>query len=129
MGIFICSTVAGENQKRLDDFVDTFLPQEKIEVFRSFDHLSQKLKQPVQSESVAVLAPGSREDLLQILSWYDLLRDLRTVVIAPDHDVETVAIAHKLRPRYLTYLNGDFEDLAAVLLKMISCSHSSQPEA
>ena len=126
MDLIIYSTVSEEHQKRIDDLVNTFLPQGEIEVFRSLDDLSQKLKQPAQAESVAVLAPGSREDLLQILSRHYLLRDLRIVLIAPDHDVETVAIAHKLRPRYLTYLNGDFGDLAAVLLKMISGSRSGE---
>jgi hypothetical protein len=48
-------------------------------------------------------------------------------VIAPDHEAETTAVAHQLRPRYLTYLNGDFGDLAAVLDKMLT-DHLSNEE-
>jgi hypothetical protein len=103
------------------------LPKERIEVYRTFDNLSQRLKHPAQGESIAVLAPGSRQELREILSRRDLLRGLRTIVIAPDHEAETTAIAHQLRPRYLTYLNGDFGVLAAVLRKMVT-GHLSNGE-
>ncbi len=134
MTLFVYSTVSEENQKYIDDFIKPFSPKEKIEVFQSFDNLSKRLKLPVQSKSIAVLAPGSRRELREILSRIDLLRDFRIVIIAPDHEVETTALAHQFRPRYLTYLNGDFGDLAAVLRKMVAghiydeASSSSPPE-
>ena len=117
--LFFYSTVSEENHKRLEDLLGSLLRKGTIEVYRNFDNLSQRLKSPAQSESIVVLAPGSREDLLQILSKRDLLRDLRVILIAPDHELETTAMAHQLRPRYLTYFNGDFEALAAVLNKML----------
>jgi hypothetical protein len=120
MDLFIYSTASETNQKQLEDSFKAFMPKGKIEVFRSFDNLSQRLKLPAQPQSIAVLAPGSRRELQGILSRIDLLRDLRIIVIAPDREVETTAIAHQLRPRYLTYLNGDFGELAAVLGKMVT---------
>jgi len=119
MDLFIYSTASAANQKQLEDSFMAFAPRGKIEVFRSFDNFSQRLKLPAQPQSIAVLAPGSRQELQEILSRIDLLRDLRIIVIAPDHEAETTAIAHQLRPRYLTYLNGDFGVLAAVLGKMV----------
>lgn len=120
MDLFIYSTASETNQKQLEDSFNAFLPKGKIEVFRSFDNFSQRLKLPAQPQSIAVLAPGSRQELQGILCRIDLLRDLRIIVIAPDREVETTAIAHQLRPRYLTYLNGDFGELAAVLGKMVT---------
>jgi glycerol dehydrogenase-like iron-containing ADH family enzyme len=120
MDLFIYSTASEANQKQLEDSFKALVPKEKMEVFRSFDDFSQRLKLPAQSKSIAVLAPGSRQELQEILSRIDLLRDLRIIVIAPDREVETTAIAHQLRPRYLTYLNGDFGELAAVLGKMVT---------
>ena len=118
MDVFIYSTVSEEQQKKLEDLFGTIFPKEAIRVYRTLDDLSKRLKLPGQVASVVVLAPGSREQLLHILSKRDLLRDLRIIVIAPDHENETAAIAHQLRPRYLTYFSGDFGDLAAVLRKM-----------
>ncbi|MGA2959401.1 MAG: hypothetical protein ABSF48_27245 [Thermodesulfobacteriota bacterium] len=127
MDLFIYSTASEENRKQLEDSFKALVPKEKMEVFRSFDDFSQRLKLPAQSKSIAVLAPGSRQELQEILSRIDLLRDLRIIVIAPDHEAETTAVAHQLRPRYLTYLNGDFGDLAAVLDKMLT-DHLSNEE-
>jgi len=127
MDLFIYSTASEENRKQLEDSFKAFMPKGKIEVFRSFDNFSQRLKLPAQSQSIAVLAPGSRQELQGILCRIDLLRDLRIIVIAPDHEAETTAIAHQLRPRYLTYLNGDFGELAAVLRKMFT-GHLSNGE-
>ncbi len=119
MDLFVYSTASEANQKQLEDSFMAFVPKGKVEVFRTFDNFSQRLKLPAQPQSIAVLAPGSRQDLQEILSRIDLLRDLRIIVIVPDHEAETTAIAHQLRPRYLTYLNGDFSVLAAVLRKMV----------
>ncbi len=127
MNLFIYSTASEANQKGLEDSFKAFVPKGKIEVFRSFDNFFQRLKLPVQPQSIALLVPGSRHELQEILSRIDLLRDLRIVVIAPDHEAETTAIAHQLRPRYLTYLNGDFGELAAVLRKMFT-GHLSNGE-
>lgn len=121
MELFVYSTASEANQEQLEDSFKALLPKGKIQVFRSFDNFLQRLKLPSQPQSIAVLAPGSRQELQQILSRIDLLRDLRIIVIAPDHEAETTAIAHQLRPRYLTYLNGDFGVLAAVLRKMVTC--------
>ena len=126
MDFFIYSTVSEENHKQLEDSFNALVPKGKVEVFRSLDDFSQRLKLPAPSKSIAVLVPGSRQDLQEIISRIDLLRDLRIIVIAPDHEVETTAIAHQLRPRYLTYLNGDFGILAAVLRKMVACHLSDE---
>ena len=126
MDLFVYSTTSDANQKQLENSFKAFVPKGKIEVFRSFDNFSQRLKLPAQPQSIAVLAPGSRQELQEILSRIDLLRDFRIIVIAPDHEAETTAIAHQLRPRYLTYLNGDFGVLAAVLGKMLTGRLSSE---
>ena len=120
MDLFVFSTVSGENQEQLKESLKTFFPKRKVKICRTFEKLSRRLKLPAESGSIVVLAPGSREDLLKILSKRDLLRGLRTVVIAPDHEVETTGIAYQLRPRYLTYLNGNFGEFAAVLHKMVA---------
>jgi hypothetical protein len=126
MDLYIFSTVSEESQKHLEDLFKRFLPKKKIEVYRTLDSFSQRLKLPAEPQSIAVLAPGSRQELQEILSKIDLLRDFRIIVIAPDHEVETTAIAHQLRPRYLTYLNGDFGVLGAVLGKMLNGRLSSE---
>jgi len=124
MDVFIYATISEEQEKRLEELFRIVFPEEEIQIYRTFDDFSKKLKLSGQVGSVAVLAPGNREQLLHLLSKRDLLRDFRTIVIAPDREGGTVAIAHQLRPRYLTYLNGDFGEFAAVLRKITALGNS-----
>lgn len=125
MDIFLYSTVSKEGRRKLDELLKTVFPKKKIEVYQNFDELSRRTKHPGQGGSIGILAPGTRQELLEFLARHDLFRDLRTIVIAPDHEAETIALAHQLRPRFLTYLNGDDGDLAAVISKMVSSPSSN----
>ena len=118
MDLFIYSTVSEDKHKHLEELLKAFFPEKKMEVYRTFDNLSQRLKQAVRSETIVLLVPASRQELQEILNKRNLLHGVRTIVVAPDDEMETIAIAHQLRPRFLTYLNNDLEDLAAVMLKM-----------
>jgi hypothetical protein len=53
----------------------------------------------------------------------NLFRNSRIILIAPDRDKETIAIAHRLRPRLLTYIDSDFADVFTVLANMIGDYH------
>jgi|MudIll2142460700_1097286.scaffolds.fasta_scaffold1158294_1 hypothetical protein len=118
MDVIVYTTIPDEDGRRLESVLETVAPRENIEVYRTIHALSERLRRPVDQETVAVLAPASRWDLMGIIAVRQLLHDIRTIIIAPDQESETVAKAHQLRPRFLTYVSGDFEGLAAVLRKM-----------
>ena len=52
---------------------------------------------------------------------------LRLILILPDREKGTISKGHLFRPRYLTYADGDFLDVAAVLAKMIDHARSLSP--
>ena len=72
---------------------------------------------------IAILLAASKEELQELVSVGELLEDIRIILVLPDTDRDTVANAHILRPRYLTYVDSDFSDVAAVLSKMLSNIH------
>jgi hypothetical protein len=43
---------------------------------------------------------------------------MRIILVLPDRDDETVAMGHRLRPRMVSYNDGDYLDVAAVLIRM-----------
>jgi len=49
---------------------------------------------------------------------------MRIILILPDEDNETITMGHTLFPRFSTYADSDFKDVAAVLKKMIRQGHS-----
>lgn len=60
----------------------------------------------------------SREELSKLFLIRALSSDVRIILVLPDTEEETIAMAHRSRPRYLTYINSNFLGLATVVSKM-----------
>ena len=104
---------------RLQRVIETGISKDRIEVYRDVVSLTHRLRRPRIDLDIAVLLVSSREDLEAILSIVELFFDLRVILILPDREKETISKGHKLYPRYLSYVDGDFSDVAAVLKKML----------
>jgi hypothetical protein len=94
------------------------LPQRNIEIFRVFADLRRRLLIPLSDIRVAVLCCQTKTDLKEISSLGDLLQELKIILILPDDDLDTIAKAHSLRPRYLSWVDQNFIDIGAVLKRM-----------
>ena len=101
--------------------VESVVPRENIEVFGDLRSLSARLREPLEEEAVLILfIPANPDDLQEILSIRHLIENVRTIVVAPNQETDTVAMAHTLRPRFLTYAGEDLRTLTSVLFKMTS---------
>ena len=96
----------------------TVVPDGNFEIFRTINDLSRKLRQPKKDLMIIVLFLSDREDMLDVLNIQHLFRNTRVILVVPDLDEKTIAMAHRLRPRYLTYVNGNFPALRTVVEKM-----------
>jgi hypothetical protein len=120
MNILYYATETEGSGERLQRVIETLVPEETREVYRTIDSLSSRLCQPKDYYlTIAVLLAASRKDLADILSIHDLLCDIRIILILPDRENDTIAWGHSLQPRYLSYIDSDFTDVAAVLGKMM----------
>ena len=99
--------------------IEGLIPEKRLKAYRTLEGLSERLHRPIDPETVLIIVTYSREKLSEISPLRHVLGDVRTVVVVPDQEPTTVALAHQLRPRFLTYANSNFDDLAAVLQKMI----------
>lgn len=105
---------------RLQQEIETFVDGIEIEVYRSKDSLAHRLRQAeFAAFKIAVLLATDKEDLGALKFIQDLVTDVPVIMVLPDSDEETVAAGHLFRPRYLTYTDGNFSDVAAVLEKMV----------
>lgn len=98
--------------------IEACIPEENLEVCHTIDRLSQRFRQPYFDLGVAVLVATNHEELMDIFSIRDLLKDLQIILVIPDQKQETVALAHQLRPRLLSYMNGDLSMVPKVLTRM-----------
>ena len=119
MNLLFYTNVMHEAGERLRGVIETLVPYERIEIHRTIDSLTLRLHQPGDNPAVAVILVGSKEELSGILALRDLLWDARIILILPDREDDTVAGGHALRPRLLTYADGNFVEVAAVLGKML----------
>ena len=104
--------------------VESVVPRENIEVFGDLQSLSARLREPLEETVLLLLFPANPDDFQEILSIRHLLENVRTIVVAPNQETETVAMAHMLRPRFLTYAGEDLQTLTSVLYKMTSDRNS-----
>lgn len=122
MNVLFYST--DETGERLQEVIRNLVPREKLEVYKTLEGFSERLRKPMEEIPVAVILAASVDDLLTILSISHLLYDVRFILILPDRDDPTVAIGHSLRPRFLGYKDSDYREVAAVLGKMIGGFYS-----
>lgn len=72
--------------------------------------------------AVAVLLVSTQRDLLDLKAVWSLFENVRTILILPDSKEETVAVAHTMRPRFISCGDRDLSDVVAVLEKMTGIS-------
>jgi len=99
--------------------IESLIPEKGLKIYRTLEGLSERLHRPIDPETIVVIVASSREKISEVSPLRRILEDFRTIVVAPDQEPKTVALAHQLRPRFLTYANSNLEDLISVLQRMI----------
>jgi hypothetical protein len=120
------SPMSGSPEERLQGVIQAVIPGWGGTVCRTVDDLWDRLLQPKNDLTIACLLAATREDIVGLVSLGNLFRNTRIILIVPDWNKETLAAAHQLRPRLLTYRDSDFAEVFTVLTKMIGDYQSPQ---
>jgi hypothetical protein len=126
MQLLFYSSGDDQDEKRLEAAVHQVIPESKIELFKRVDDLRERLRTPVEPDSIAVLSALNRGELQQIQVFRPLLVEIYVVLVIPDRKKSTIELAHLLLPRFLSCVNSDFTDLKIVLNKMYMNSQHAQ---
>ncbi len=125
MGLLFYASNLNGTGKRLWDLQQDLAADYTTAFCQTIDGLALRLRQDHGNPKIAVLLAGSRKELLEILSVRDLLNNrFRLILILPDNKKDTVKKGHSLYPRFLTYVDGNFDWVAAVLEKMLKNNHA-----
>jgi hypothetical protein len=125
VNLIFYSAASGSPEERLQRVIESVIPEWGGTVCRTLDELSERLLQPKNDLAIALLLAEKRGDIEELSSLSNLFRSMRIILIAPDCDKETIAAAHLLRPRLLTYSDSDFTDVCTVLAKIIADYHNA----
>ena len=85
-----------------------------LKICRSLQELRALMEEEASRLSMAVLVPSDREDLegliaMQLDDW-----QLNIILVLRQKDPGDLTRAHALRPRFLTYADGDLAEVAIV---------------
>jgi hypothetical protein len=105
--------------KRFFRIVVSHVPQDRIEICRSMALLDSRLHRPLDGLAIAVFHVTDRDELGELITRRDLLVDFRNILVLPDCDENTTALAHVLRPRFVIYSDGDLPDASVILGKLL----------
>ena len=89
-----------------------------VEVYRTVQNLELCLRSAGERAHIFLLSVSDKETLAHLLDLGELLRDLPLVIVISSDNDELVAMAHKLRPRYLHNIEEGLDSLSSVLKKM-----------
>lgn len=108
-----------EAGKCLQRVIEAVLHPSQMTVFTDMGVLYRRLSKPRDGVNIAVLMASTQQDLEDFLPLADHYWGLRLILILPDRGKETISRGHSLRPRFLTFSDSNFEDVEAVLRKML----------
>jgi hypothetical protein len=118
MELFLYAPASEGTRERVVRRLESVLPRNSLQVCSTIGNLCQNLRMPKQDLTIAVLVPASRGDLLELRTIRPMFRDVKILLVLPDTEEETIAMAHRFRPRYVTYVNHNLSELGAVVTKM-----------
>jgi hypothetical protein len=103
---------------KLTELLDESCPTVQGEVYYHWETLKNRMQQLRHDICSIILVAPTRYALEKIMALQPLLEGLKVVMVLPDRDVDTIGKAHRLRPRYFTFMDTDFKDIVTVLKKM-----------
>ncbi len=118
MKVLYYTSTTSKKGEQLQEAIESVVKPGNTEIYRDFESLCKRLRRQTYVLDVSILFAKNKSELMGFLSIKNLLFDLRIILILPDGEKETITKGHMLFPRFLTYGDNDFEDVAAVLRKM-----------
>ena len=104
----------------LQNMTESISPFAETEIVRSLGDLGkQLLPRALQSRPVVIVLAPTRGDLQGLLKVQELFENTRLILVLSDADEETVALGHRVRPRFIGYLADGFTEIAAVVRRML----------
>jgi len=118
--ILVFTAQAALEGERLTQVLKARIQPDSLEFFTTVKALYKRLRRPLSRPAAAILLPADEKDLDNLISIHDFLLHLPIILILPGQSHDLVTKGHSLRPRFLTFADSDFSDVAAVLTKMLT---------
>ena len=94
-------------------------PELGLELHRSLDSFSSRLRQPGRNIAVVLLQINDKQTLTDLMTVRSLLNELPVVIIPNDQDQEIIKLSYEFKPRVIIHAFWPTKDICAVLQRCI----------
>lgn len=119
MSILFFSSEPECNFKFSQELKKQLIIKEEIESLKTIESLDRRLRRPYGKLKLAVLSAANKEELLSLFLMRNLFGHLPIILLTPDTNKETIALGHKLYPRFITSSNSEFNIITDVINKIL----------
>ena len=128
MNLFVLLAEKGGTGGQFLEDVTPLVPQDKLEVLRGCSALAERLRKPRDSFYAVLVLDPSHEDLRRIVSLRDFLKDGRVLLVLGDESEETIALAHRVLPTYISDLDDGTSGVVSVLKQLMKDARVNERE-
>jgi hypothetical protein len=89
--------------------------RDAVEVFKDLPSFAERLRRPKDPSCVVVILGPSDEELKRIAPLREYLRDSRILLVLRDQSQETIGLAHRVLPTYITYFDNGTSGVVSVI--------------
>jgi hypothetical protein len=107
--------------------VAPFISNGPLEVFSDLPSFAARVRRPKESLSVALIWNPTKEELREIGAMKHFLEGVKVLLVLPDQEAETVALAHRILPAYISYLDEGIFEIVPVLKRLTGVRGDNGP--
>ncbi len=119
MKLLVCVPKGDPSGKRLLEVLSEIAAEGFVEVYDYVPGMMQRTRLPVSHGECLLVVLAGRLDLLSAPAFLRTFGDMRLILVLPDMQAETLAAAHRLRPRFVTSADAGYAGLKEVLKRMV----------
>ncbi len=119
MNLFFLMTGKDPGGERFLRDANPLVPPDAVEVYRDVASFADRLRRPKDPSCVVVILGPSDDDLKRIASLREFLKDSRILLVLDDQGEETISLAHRILPTYITYLDNGTAGVVSVIKQVM----------
>ncbi len=119
MKIAYCCPGAHAGCEKVKRILEILVAADSFEIFSTLPDFERFLRHDLTSGHLIILHASLMQHLEQFVSLREWLIDHRVILILPDHSRDNIIRGHMLRPRFITYNDSDYLEMAAVLQNLL----------
>lgn len=120
MKIVYCCPAHTTGSEKVMRIVEVLVSADAFEVYDTFSGFEKFLRHDPSCGHLFILHASTQTHLERFISFHELLIGRKIILVLPDRERNTLILGHMLRPRFITYNDGDFLEMASVLCHIIN---------